>query len=285
MWYSFWDAEKDDNVAFERRVDQVLREVGERGRPIVAESVPPQTRAKRPVGPSVTAPAQSSPPAPGPAPAPAPAPAIARNPEPSRAQLATASPVDSEPKALAAGTTPQTTTSTGAEQTFTSPTVPHRHEMASSEAAQVYGEAGRRGIAGSSLTEMTSFMKELQRMQMERDAETKGERAEMDARLEAKLEEFRRDAERQRQQFEDLRLEAERAKHQEELERIESNAVLKAKHQEELERQKAKYPEELQRIKSNAVQVPMLQSRLEALHNAKLLTVRDCYQSTPHWLF
>ena len=31
MWYSFWDAEKDDNAAFERRVDQVLREVGERG--------------------------------------------------------------------------------------------------------------------------------------------------------------------------------------------------------------------------------------------------------------
>ena len=55
MWYSFWDAEKDDNAAFERRVDQVLREVGERGRPIVAESVPPQTRVKRPLGPSVTA--------------------------------------------------------------------------------------------------------------------------------------------------------------------------------------------------------------------------------------
>ena len=114
-------------------------------------------------------------------------------------------------------------------------------------------------------------------MQMERDAETKGERAEMEARLEAKLEIFRRDAERQRQQFEDLRLEAERAKHQEELERIKSNAVLKAKHQEEL------HQEELERQKSNAVQVSMLQSRLEALHNAKLLTVRDCYQPPTHW--
>ena len=67
MWYSFWDAEKDDNAAFERRVDQVLREVGERGRPIVAESVPPQARVKRPLGPSATAAAQSSPPAPTPA--------------------------------------------------------------------------------------------------------------------------------------------------------------------------------------------------------------------------
>ena len=93
-------------------------------------------------------------------------------------------------------------------------------------------------------------------MQMERDTETKAERAEMEARLEAKLETFRQDAERQRQQFEDLRLEVERAKHQ----------------------------EELQRIKSNALQVSMLQSRLEALHNAKLLTVRDCCQSTAHWL-
>ena len=270
MWYSFWDAEKDDNAAFERRVDQVLREVGERGRPIVAESVPPQARVQRPLGPSATAAAQSSPP--GPAPAPAPAPAIARKPEPGRSQFAPPSPVVSEPKALAAGTTPQTTTSTGAEQTFTSPTVPHRHEMASSEAAQVYGEVGRRGITGSSLTELTSFVKELQRMQMERDTETKRERAELEARLEAKLETCRRDAERQRQQLEDLRLEAERAKRQEELERQ------KAKHQEEL------HQEELQRQKFNAVQVSMLQSRLEALHNAKLLTVRDCYQPPTHGL-
>ena len=235
MWYSFWDAEKDDNVAFEHRVDQVLREVGERGRPMVAESVPPQTSVKRPVGPSVTAAAQSPPPAP--------TPAIAHKPEPSRSQLATPSPVVSEPKALAAGTARQTTASTGAEQAFTSPTVPHRHEMSSSEAGQVYGEVGRRGSTGSSLTEMISFMKELQRMQMERETETKGERAELEARLEAK-----------RQQCEDLRLEAERAKHQEELQR------------------------------QTAVQVSMLQSRLAALHNAKLLTVRDCYQPPTHWL-
>ena len=100
-------------------------------------------------------------------------------------------------------------------------------------------------------------------MQMERDTETKGERAEVEARLEAKLETFRRDAERQRQQFEELRLEAEREK---------------AKHREEL------HQEELERIKSNAVQVSMTQSRLEALHNAKLLTVRDCYQPPTHWL-
>ena len=118
------------------------------------------------------------------------------------------------------------------------------------------GEVGRRGIIGSSLTEMAhdpiSFMKELQRMQMERDTKTKEERAEVEARLEAK-----------RQQFEDLRVEAEREK---------------AKHQEEL------HQEELERIKSNAVQVSMLQSRLEALHNAKLLTVRDCYQPTTYSL-
>ena len=120
-------------------------------------------------------------------------------------------------------------------------------------------------------------------MQMGRDTETKG--GEMEARLEAKLETFRRDAERQRQQFEELRLEAERekAKHQEELHQE------KLQKQEELERQKAKHreelhQEELERIKSNAAQIPMTQSRLEALHNAKLLTVRDCYQPPTHWL-
>ena len=41
MWYAMWDAEKDDDAAFERRVDGVVREIGERGKVSVPESVPP----------------------------------------------------------------------------------------------------------------------------------------------------------------------------------------------------------------------------------------------------
>eukprot|EP01043_Picozoa_sp_COSAG02_P032124 COSAG02_NODE_2132_length_9721_cov_44.831324_1_plen_70_part_10 len=56
MWYAMWDAENDDDAAFERRVDSVTGEIGERGKLNVPESVPP-VRAT----------------APTPAPAPAPA--------------------------------------------------------------------------------------------------------------------------------------------------------------------------------------------------------------------
>ena len=31
LWYAMWDAEKDDDSAFERRLDSVVREIGERG--------------------------------------------------------------------------------------------------------------------------------------------------------------------------------------------------------------------------------------------------------------
>ena len=43
LWsrYGMWDAENDDDAAFERRMASVVREVGERGKLIVAESVPP----------------------------------------------------------------------------------------------------------------------------------------------------------------------------------------------------------------------------------------------------
>ena len=41
MWYPLWDAEKDDDAAFERRLDSVIREIGERGQVLVCEAVPP----------------------------------------------------------------------------------------------------------------------------------------------------------------------------------------------------------------------------------------------------
>eukprot|EP01043_Picozoa_sp_COSAG02_P056474 COSAG02_NODE_6699_length_3414_cov_8.770437_6_plen_216_part_01 len=58
-----WDAEKDNDIAFEQRVDSLCREIGDRGKPVLPESVPPVT--------AMTSPA----PAPAPVPIPAQAPA------------------------------------------------------------------------------------------------------------------------------------------------------------------------------------------------------------------
>eukprot|EP01043_Picozoa_sp_COSAG02_P035566 COSAG02_NODE_2555_length_8532_cov_7.259900_7_plen_243_part_00 len=41
LWYQMWDAEKDDDEAFERRMDSVMREVGDRGKLLVAEAMTP----------------------------------------------------------------------------------------------------------------------------------------------------------------------------------------------------------------------------------------------------
>ena len=51
LWsrYGMWDAENDDDAAFDRRMASVVREVGERGKLFVVESVPP-VRAPTPSG-------------------------------------------------------------------------------------------------------------------------------------------------------------------------------------------------------------------------------------------
>ena len=56
MWYAMWDAEKDDAASFDRRLDSVVREVGDRGKPMMAEAVPPEpTPAPAPAAPAVRA--------------------------------------------------------------------------------------------------------------------------------------------------------------------------------------------------------------------------------------
>jgi hypothetical protein len=75
---AFWDADEDDDDAFEKRVDDVCREIGNRGRPqlSLSEAVPPPARAPIP------APVPAPVPAAARAPAPAPAPAAVRAPAP-----------------------------------------------------------------------------------------------------------------------------------------------------------------------------------------------------------
>ena len=41
MWYAFWDADQDADAAFEHRLDSVVREIGDRGKLMLPEAVPP----------------------------------------------------------------------------------------------------------------------------------------------------------------------------------------------------------------------------------------------------
>ena len=42
MWYAFYGAEHDDDAAFELRMDEVVREIGDRGRLVMPEAIPPE---------------------------------------------------------------------------------------------------------------------------------------------------------------------------------------------------------------------------------------------------
>ena len=66
LWsrYGMWDAENDDDAAFERRMASVVREVGERGKLIVAESVPPARWERSPTPAPAPEPARALAPAP-----------------------------------------------------------------------------------------------------------------------------------------------------------------------------------------------------------------------------
>ena len=91
-------------------------------------------------------------------------------------------------------------------------------------------------------------------MQMERDAEAKAERAELEDRLEAQ----RRETEAARMQESEAKLEAQRQ---------ETEAKL------EIQRREAQAKLEAQKVR----EVSSLQVRLEALHSAKLLTDEEMF--------
>lgn len=46
LWYQMWDSENDDDDAFERRLDDVVREIGERGK-LVLDTAPPAEPTQR----------------------------------------------------------------------------------------------------------------------------------------------------------------------------------------------------------------------------------------------
>lgn len=212
MWYAFWDADQDDDAAFEHRLDSVVREIGDRGKLILPEAVPPLRE-----------------------PNPAPAPAPKRAPAAAPPAVTPAQPAPSKPP-LAAVTTPQ--------RIFSPSTQPSPASVLEHQPLQLGG--------GGGLAELTAFICEQQRMQLEREEKLEAQRREIDAKLEMQ----RREAEARQAQLAremETKLEAQRQLARE----MEAKLAPKPAVSDE--------------------QLLALQSRIEALHKAQLLSDDELY--------
>ncbi len=244
MWYAMWDAENDDDAAFERRVDSVTREIGERGKLNVPESVPPVRE---------TAPT----PAPAPAPAPAVAPISTRIPAPASARLSTtgaaASPSLSPASVLVSSQQPGTVAFTPNVVSSVDQQPIAVQELNSSASFAASG-------TGASLMEVSAFMTEQLKAQVvEQRAHDSEQHAEMmrlllerDAKLEAQRQEFETKLEAQRKESES-KLEAQRQVYETKLETVSQTRM-----------------REMQ-VQARTDKATTLQLRLEVLSESKLL--------------
>eukprot|EP01052_Picozoa_sp_SAG31_P036725 SAG31_NODE_4627_length_3087_cov_1.113788_1_plen_339_part_00 len=268
MWYAMWDAENDDEAAFERRVDSVTREIGERGKLNVPESVPPVREAAPTPAP---APARAVAPAVALAPSLAPAPAPGLSSTTGAATAPSPSPTStlvSQPRGTAA-ITPNIASSVQEQQQPTAP-----QQVSSSAHAAVSG-------TGASLMEVSAFMTEqlkaqvveqrahdneqhaeMIRLLVERETQARAEKVELEAKLEAKLEAQRKEFEAQRMACEtklETKLEAHRQAYETKLEA----------QRKDLEGMSEAHRRETQG--QARTKVTALQLRFEALGEAKLL--------------
>ena len=199
LWYALWDAAKDDDDAFERRLDSVVREIGERGKVMVSEAVPPLRKTSL-----------------VPTPAPSPAPTS------TKAATATLVPAPS-----------QSASSPGASATTTTVTTAPAPIMPSAARVPIPPDADEGGGPRGSFVDMIVLLREerelMKQMMIESEKQRRQQQEETVSIYEKKIE-------LQRKEIEELRLQ---------------------KHQDEV----------------HTAQVSMLQTRLESLHSAKLLTV------------
>ena len=264
MWYEMWDAEQDDDAAFEQRLDAVVREIGDRGKLLAPEAVTP-VRELTPA----QAQAQAQALALAPAPAPAPVPTAAAAPSPPRTSAF--APVASELTSSTAASVPTSTEATTSPATCNPGPVTTPQAVASStsltntpsvqESSRTLGhEVGQASVpssrlavgVGTSFVEFVSFMKEERESMMsaieKQRQETEAQRRESDAKIERLRGESDATIERLRAEAVESKLEAQRR---------------------ELEAQRREL--EAQRRASDEGKVAALQVRLEALYDAKLL--------------
>jgi hypothetical protein len=216
MWYAMWDAEQDDDAAFNNRLDSVVREIGDRGKVLVAEAVPP-LHEPTPAPEPAPAPAPALAPAPAPAPAStsaaaaAAAPAAAPAPAPAGAGSAGAFVPPLTPMATAArasSTTAQISLTPCMMAASSSPTAMTLQREAHNDATSLVPSTG---VAGASLIELSAFMteqlkdqiaeqrahdkaqhEEVMRLLNERDAQARAGQLELEARFDAQRKEMMR---------------------------------------------------------------------------------------------
>jgi hypothetical protein len=199
----FWDADEDDDAAFELRLDSVVREIGDRGKIVLPEAVTPfhePTPAPAPAPAAVVTRARAPAPAPAPSPAPSPAPTTPRQPT-ARSNAA-------------AAVTPTLNTSI-TPSALSSPVPMVRRHRQSEEAVTVSAPAAYAGGAGAaSIDEVSALIErhqdkivgllQTQRQEMEaqrQEVELKMERLRdeaIEARVQAAVEQERKAAERLR---------------------------------------------------------------------------------------
>ena len=183
LWYPFWDADQDDDDAFEKRLDAVCKEIGDRGKPKLPEAVPPPAQA----------------PARVPASVPAPAPAVSRTPV--SAPPAAAAPALA---AAAAAAAPSVDQALATPQRTFSPSVQMPHTCTSTSLLAHQSPHFGGGLSGTGLEDLTSLMRE-ERSHMKEERELVEAKME---RVEAKLEQQRQGAEQQSQENARLREQA-----------------------------------------------------------------------------
>jgi hypothetical protein len=191
LWYAMWDAEDDDDATFERRLDSVVREIGERG-------MAPMDAAS-----------ESSEWNPAPAPAPAPAPKPKRAVAPAPAPALRLAPAPAAPARAAAAKRPNTAAAAATATASPSAAISSsRMQTLSPSALQVATQPGAVSAPAGNFTELSAFLQaqreESRAERVEMESKLERQRAEMEARLEKQREEA--DSQRQALLAENTRL-------------------------------------------------------------------------------
>ncbi len=176
-----WDAENDDDTAFEGRVDTIVRELGDRAKMIVPEAVTPLRETMSASASAVVATRTS---APAPAPTPDCAPAPAPTPAPAAATISRGVATTADSAIAHVLDTPSPRTEVAPVQPSTSTTM-HQPMSPSGPLPDDVGMVG-------SLAQLFAFMEQQQRMQMERQVQFEAQQEKQQAKFEALLE--KRDA-------------------------------------------------------------------------------------------
>lgn len=239
LWYAMWNADKDDEAAFELRLDSVVREIGERGKLVLPEAVTPLREPAL-----APAPAAAAPPVPTPGPAPDLAPALPLVPTP--APIPTSSSV---PRPIPSASAP--TLAPTVARVTTAPTSPAIHQSPSSQV----GECVPSSVSSSmscTLGELTVFMEKQQLMLLEQQRTLLDREKKLEQKLEQKLQTQAEREEKLKQKLEQ-KLEAQAAEFRREL------------------KEQREHSEDAARIWQRNQQLSVLQTRLETLHGANLL--------------